>query len=242
MRNLLFICFVFLCGCVSQNVYLPNQSFLSPETAGTFGKGSVGFGLFKQTRITVVENTTTNPPIDTVSFSECSTDDADCLLYMIGLNAQVGLISGLNFTYKSGEFGLQYQFLGDSKSEGLKSSIYFGYGSSGSEKNKDSADNSKSDTKYTAPAFSLGYRFSPTFLAYLSYSPISASTKTTVNVSSNRYEYDDTGKHDRGSLGAQFGSNNGYILLEGTYSKTTWSRTTDSREGVTLGGALGVHF
>lgn len=240
-KTILLLTSFLICSCTSQYVYLPNQTFHSPESFGEFGRGSIGVGMSQHTEVTVIKNTQTTPPDETVSFRKCDSG-ADCSSKIWTLPVQVGLISGLDVTYKNGLFGLQYQFLGDAEKEGLKSAVHLNYGNQKVSIGDSSAINSSTKSTFTDAALSLGYRFTASQMLYLSYSYFTSDSKTEIINGAQIYNYNDKGIHQRAGLGLLLNSQRGYVLLEATGTETTWFRTTEKFNDLSLGGAMGIRW
>ena len=237
LLNLLFL----FTACSSQYVYLPNQTFYTPESYGDFGKGSVGVGISQNTEVTVIKNTTTTPPDDTVSFRKCDSGP-DCSSAIWTLPVQVGLINGLDLSYKNGLFGLQYQILGTPNKEGFKTALHFSYGSQKMSKGEGSSSQATTRSEFLDGALSVGYRYKTTQMVYLTYSHFTSNTKTEIINNSQNYTYDDTGLNKRLGLGLMLSSESGYVLIETTGTQTSWSRTSEIFNDVSVGGALGIKW
>jgi hypothetical protein len=227
---------LFFCSCVSQNVYLPNQTFHVPESFGKFGTGSVGVGYSQYTKVTVIKDVTTTPPDSTVSFDRCTSSECSGMYWAIPVH--MGLISGLDLTYTNGILGAQYQFIGSAHDLGLKASVSGGYAN---QKTSQTGSSSSAETKssFSDIGLSLGYRFSNEFLVYVAGSYLNSASDTVVTNTST-YSYSDTGKNARYGLGFRANSSGGYFLLEGTQTTTTWSRTSTSFSDFTAGFGAGV--
>jgi hypothetical protein len=180
---------------------------------------------------------------------------------ILNLTAAVGLGNALELMYRSYRdspdlFGAKVQLIGrgEKDKEGLRLSLFTGYGASEVDNKSITATNgSGSSRSYQATldikAFeagaSIGYRVNKNVIPYLSYT--FRNYEADANLTSDSYDNQSikgTAKLNQASFGVQVNANTKqpiYTLLEAGYVKSTWAGA-DSREDYTLGASVGILF
>lgn len=220
-----------LTGCSSNSIYLPDQTYFSPETSGELLKGDFGGGIRSMTKITVFKDINVNPP--TASGSEINgVGPSSIETSAVGLTGGLGLLDFLDLIYMNG-FGFK---LGSKRDgDGWKMSTAavregFSFGP------PFGTDGFSASVKKTSFALSSGYRFNNHQLVYSSYirewfEVFSDSIKN----QQSSFNVRDTGLHERLNIGYELaGAEKIRLFFEASLTHTEFPRS-EAHNGSSFG-------
>lgn len=256
MKNLILLCLLsFLVSCSSTlDFHVPTQSFMTPEVVGeTLGfRGQATFSNSTKFRLASLEQRAIFSSQIDVSTEEGTSKDN-----VLNGTAGLGLGNAVELTYRAYAdspdlVGGKVQVWGrdgGKREEGLKASLFGGYGEARTDDDSLTASNlnngsrtykSTLDVKSYELGATVGYRINKFFLTYLSGNYRSSKAEGTLTSSSNPTVNLSNDAIVRSlQSGLQVNKEKAYILLEGGYAKSIW-KGLDPRDDYTLGISIGL--
>ncbi len=254
MKSLLPL-FILLNACAVK-VTLPSNHFITSETNGKSGGAHFNVRSQSGTEIDVINDPLSSSPNITPDAHQQSE---------VGVAASIGLFRNLDIYYHEGQdsmavAGVKIQLLGTPRAESSAGSFSLsiaggvGFGDGDEEQSSDDTEAAINvDFSGYEAAVILGYRLGDKLLIYTG--PYIA--KTTADITSIRTvssvsattSVSGEGEVTGANLGLFLGGKTGgYVIVEGSLSKTNWKRTLpteleiEDTEEAFLGGALGYSF
>lgn len=235
--RLVWPCFSLILAACSHNVIMPGSLRQKPEVAGRWGGGEVAYGVHRNVEVEVFNDITANPPTRT----DGSTLSFIQLVFPVlpYFDVGLGLFERLDVYYNSG-LGLRYMWLGDSKSEGWKSTVFGGVISGGSSTENEGATKAETILSGMEYGFSVGQNFGKSNLVYITLGQQKGDGKSTITQTAQTFKYSDDFEHTLLSLGATTGEQ-WYFWAEISGTETKWKTSdagtnTETNTGYMLGG------
>lgn len=241
-KTILLFMGLFCLSC-AHTVDFRTNTFFNPIAGDHSWSGNFSAVANAETKVTLINDVTTNPPTRTTISINNDYDFTDLfLLSYIGIDANLTLIPQLNAFISNDLTGLRWQFLGNGANHlGWVAALQAGVG--GKTQAHEQTDNNvvtKATSKVTTinQGISLGYQFSDIVL-YLSYVKDEHKTSTTVSNSYGSFgPYADKGTHQITSLGMssvgsgiQFGFEYSLLQINWNLSEEVMQHSTGLKLG-----------
>lgn len=243
MKQYLLVLSLLLLTSCTHTINFRASHFATPVVAEQQWSGhvaGVGSGV---TKITVVNDITTNPPLRNSVEINKDTDVADMLgISYLSLDASLHIWNGTEIYLDGSLVGLRYQFLNHGKGEGLwVGALQGAFGErSVSTSSTSSGIESKADSKVTTSqaGISLGYKVKQVvpYFSYI-YEAHEVSTKV-VNGGGSFGPYADKGNHQYYSLGISSHERGFTYAVEYNLIAISWENSESTSQS-TVGAKLG---
>lgn len=249
------LCFFASCSS-TLDFHVPTQSFSSPEVVGkTLAvKTQASFSNSTKYRLARLEQAAIFSSQVNVSTEEGTTKDN-----VFNATLGLGLGNAVEATYRAYTdspdlLGAKVQIVGRDgvkKNEGIKLSVFGGYGSGEVDNKTLSASNGSGttreynsvlDIKAYELGTSLGYRVNQYLLPYLSYAYRSYDSEGTLTSSGlSDQVINGRAKVQSAQVGILLSKEKLFLQFEGGFAKSKW-RDAEERDDYTLGASLGLQF
>lgn len=224
-----FTLLVLLSGC-SHTINFRASHFAIPVTGEDQWSGHVALVGASVTKVTVINDITSNPPNRSSLLINESVDAGDLMFFNnLGLDASLTVFKSIDLYMDNGLFGLRYQFLNHgAAAQNWVASLQGAYGKkevSTSEGSSGSTDaEAKSKVTTSQAGISLGYKLEK-IVPYISYIYESHDVSTDVTNTHGNFNYKDKGIHQYYSIGiASHGKGLDYGI-EYTRVNIDWNRS-----------------
>jgi hypothetical protein len=229
-----FLLGLFLSSCSTHTVNFRDSHFATPIAGEKQWSGSIAGVASAVTRVTIVDNITTNPPTKTtVKINEFDASNELNFTNYLDIDLSLSLLGSLDIIWEKPLVGLKWQLINnDSNPNEWVAAILAGYG----DRSVTTIDSSSTSTnpidatsvvKSNLAGMSIGYRFGAGFVPYVSYTEEQHNTSTTVNNSSGEFgPYDAIGKHKTTSFGFCSGGSKFFWAVEHNTTNISWAYTT----------------
>ncbi|WP_415061853.1 hypothetical protein [Bdellovibrio sp.] len=241
MKTLLGPTLLILLSACSHTINFRASHFAAPVVSEKQWGGHVALVGTAVTKVTVVNDITSNPPSrNTLTINE-DVDAADLLLVRnIGLDASLSLYRGLDLYLDNSLLGVRFQFLNHGAGpNNWVASLLGSYGERETSTTQDPGGTAKSKVISSQAGISLGYTLEY-IVPYFSYIHEAHEVTTDVtNNSGNFGPYKDKGTHQYYSIGI---ASHGKGLVYGVeYSRLniSWDRSSKAEPQDALGMKLG---
>ncbi|MCB9073053.1 MAG: hypothetical protein H6623_05495 [Bdellovibrionaceae bacterium] len=240
-----FLIFMFFTTGCSHSISIKGSRFFAPVTANEQWGGFATLSAGGDTRVTLVNDITANPPTRSSVLINQDVDAGDIFgINYLGIEAGLSVVKSLEVYLDNSLLGLRWQFLNHGAEEGWVAAIEAGYASSSQGRSFDvESGNSSSATSKVARAqggLSLGYKVNEHFLPYLSYIYESYDVKTDVTNSYGSFgPYTDKGHHNLVSFGIMRPGPGIILALEYTHIFINWTGAPKSANQDAIGARFG---
>lgn len=233
---------LFLTSC-SHTIHLRASHFAVPVVANKTFSPRFDIVGTPTTKVTLVDDITTNPPTRThIKINDDSADIAEMLFVnQLSLDGGMSLLGGTEVFFDGGLLGLRWQFLNHNANiNKWVSSIHGAYGGSKLSRSIN-MDEATTDRKTNQVGLSIGYQ-NAVFTPYLSYIYEKNETKTDVRNTYGTFgPYEDKGIHQYVAIGIAKTSPGFSIALELNLVDAFWNKT--DRQSQLAGAArIGYHW
>lgn len=226
---------IFLLGTLSactHTIKFRASHFAVPITGERQWNGKAAIVGSSVTKVTLVNDITTNPPVRNTIRINDNLDVEDVafagIFDAVGFDASLSIINSVDAYLDNTLLGLRWQFLNHgNNSDAWVASIQGAMGNRDSTDSYSSSGNeasAKSKIKTTQAGLSLGHKFG-TVAPYISYIHENHSVSTSVDNNSGSYNYDDSGVHTYYSLGVTSTAPTGFTFaVEYSHILIDWDR------------------
>lgn len=231
MKNLICIIpmLLFLSSC-SHTIRLRANHFASPVVGDNQWSGHFALVGTSITKVTLVNDYTSNPPLRTNTEINKDLNTADVLFISnLGLDASLSLLKSLEIFAEGAFYGLRWQFLNHgSTTDAWVAAVQGGYGvisQSVSETSGGVTADANSKVQTTHAGASVGYKIRA-MVPYLSY--IRENHEVTTEVTHNAIKFGpfkDSGVHDYYSVGLKAQNQGFMVALEFSKVSIQWDRS-----------------
>lgn len=251
MKKVLFILLsgLALSACSHQKIDLRTNHFTTPTVADKAWSGHLELVATPQTRVTLTQDASTNPPKrDNVKINEdLAPVDALFPFKNLSLDAGISVSKGLELTLNGSVLGLKYQFLNHGHENKWVASAFLGAGSHSQDTNNSTDPNNtngvittEADIKTMRAALSFGYRH-----RYLTpyFSLLGEKHEVDSKIKNSHGTFDslkDKGQHYSASLGISNSRKGLSFAAEYSLLMIDWERAEEKPLQSALGIRLGL--
>lgn len=233
---------LFLTSC-AHSIHIRASHFAVPVVANRTFSPRFDIVGTSTTKVTLVDDMTTNPPTRThIKINDDSADIAEMFfIHQLSFDGGFSLLGGTEVFFDGGLLGLRWQFLNHNHSTNKwVSSIHGAYGSSKISRNINN-DEAATDRITNQAGLSVGYQ-NANFTPYLSYIYEKNETKTNVRNTYGTFgPFEDKGIHQYLAIGIAKTSLGFSVALELNLIDALWNKV--DRQSQLAGGArIGYHW
>ena len=224
----------------SHTVKFRASHFAIPITSEKQWGGQIAISGSSVTKVTLVNDYTTNPPTRTNVWINRDSDlDVDDSLFAgafsaIGVDGNLSVLNSLDVYLESSLVGLRWQFLNHgSTSETVVAAIQAGVANRSESETITSGGNSssaKSNIRTNQLGISVGYQY-PNVVPYISYVEEKHEVTTDITNTGGDYSYKDNGTHKYIALGLTKRLKDLTYAIEYTRVIAKWDRSTEETQG-----------
>lgn len=219
-----------------------SSHFLTPTVSDQQWGGSINFSGATPSKVTIIDNMSSNPPTNNVRVNEDVTASDVLLFNKLGFDLNLSVAKSLEVFTTGPVYGLKWQFLNHAHyEESLVASVLAGFGG---RKVETEDGNDKASSKVTTARYgaSLGYAVSKKFVPYVSYVHEDHKTKTEVENSFGNFgDYENKGKHNYATVGISTDLGGLKLAAEYNFVMLDW-QNAEYKKHNTLGVLAGVQW
>ncbi|WP_291516392.1 hypothetical protein [Bdellovibrio sp. ArHS] len=231
MRLLSLFGSLFLLNGCSHSLRFRASHFAVPVTGEQPWNGHIAVAGTPTTKVTVVDNISSNPPDRSEVKINDALDVTEVLLVgYVGVDASLSVLRSVDVFVDSNLFGLRWQFLNhDAKADAWVSAVHASYGEMKST-TSNNADEAVSKIKTSQGGLSVGYKFAA-FVPYVSYIYETHDVSTEVTNSLGAFgPYDDKGTHQYVSVGLSSYRRGLMGAIEYSLIDINWDRAKNEKQ------------
>lgn len=235
LKYWIFLFFTIFLNACTHTVSFRDSHFATPIVSSKQWSGNFTADFYGKTNVTLISNTSTNPPTrGTIGVNKDITFTDLLFLSNIGYSFYISPYEGLDFFSESPLWGFQWQFLNHKASEhqwigSLRGAYGTWTSSSSSSDSTNGTIKSESNVISAYAGISLGYKVNSKFIPY--YSFVHEVHDTTSKIT-NQYgvfpNYLDHGVHGIQSIGITSEGPGLIYTLEYSMIQIQWTQTVDS--------------
>lgn len=247
MRFIFLLALLILFTSCSHTLEFRASHFATPVASSHPWQGLVSLVSAGNTKVTVINDITTNPPgRSRLAINESVSPSELLLVGHLGIDLSLGVLTGLDLFIENSLLGVRYQILNPGDQEDVwVGAIHGAFGEKNQSTVKSQSNNeSSAESKIiTAQAgVSLGYRFSE-WIPYFSYIHELNQVSTKVKNPNGTFgPYDDEGKHSYYSFGVTSPPQRGFsYAIEYNMIDISWDRADRAYQNA-IGARLGYRW